>query len=109
MIDIMAIKLKVIEASCGITALSELELLHRLEELYLEGISEGVRIAKEKLHHRGEVMKPPGSAAEGPEVGHLNMPQRHGSGAEPQGMEAQATQPSAAPTRASDSIGEARK
>jgi hypothetical protein len=49
MIDIMAVKLKVIQASCGITALSELELLHRLEKLYLEGIEEGVKIAKDHM------------------------------------------------------------
>jgi len=53
-IDIMAVKLKVIEASCGIAALSEVDLLHRLEKLYLEGISEGLKIAKETLHHRPE-------------------------------------------------------
>lgn len=46
---------------------------------------------------RDEVMNPPESAAEGSEVGNLNMSQRHGTGAVPQGMEAQATQPSAAP------------
>lgn len=49
MIDPMAVKLKVIKAACGITALSELDLLHRLEELYLEGISEGIKVAKEVL------------------------------------------------------------
>lgn len=48
-IDIIAIKLKVIEAACGITALSELDLLHRLEKLYLEGIEEGVKIAKDHV------------------------------------------------------------
>jgi hypothetical protein len=41
MIDVMDIKLKVIKAACGITALSELELLHRLEELYLDGMKAG--------------------------------------------------------------------
>lgn len=49
-IDPMAVKLKVIKAACGITALSELDLLHRLEELYLEGIAEGLKLAKEQLH-----------------------------------------------------------
>ena len=49
MIDVMAIKLKVIEASCGITALSETELLERLEKLYVEGISEGIRISTENI------------------------------------------------------------
>lgn len=49
MIDPIDIKLKVIKAACGITALSELDLLHRLEELYLEGIAEGVKAAKEAL------------------------------------------------------------
>lgn len=49
MIDIMAVKLKVIQAACGICALSELDLLHRLEELYVEGIAEGVKIAKAQL------------------------------------------------------------
>ena len=97
MIDIMAVKLKVIQAACGIAALSELELLHRLERLYLEGIEEGVKIAKDHLHNRTEVMNPPASAAEGAEARNLNMVQRHGTGAVPQGMEAQATQPSAAP------------
>jgi len=47
---------------------------------------------------RTEVMNPPVSAAQGTEVGNLNTVQRHGTGAVPQGMEAQATQPSAAPT-----------
>lgn len=50
MIDVMAVKLKVIQTSCGITALSEVELLHRLEKLYLEGIEEGLKIAKESLN-----------------------------------------------------------
>ena len=49
MIDIMSVKLKVIEAACGITALSELDLLHRLEELYVEGVAEGVKVAKEQM------------------------------------------------------------
>jgi hypothetical protein len=49
MIDVMAVKLKVIQAACGITALNEVDLLHRLEKLYLEGISEGVKLAKETL------------------------------------------------------------
>lgn len=47
--------------------------------------------------HRGEVMNPPASAAEGAEAGNLNMPQRHGTGAVPQGGEAQATRHPAAP------------
>lgn len=46
---------------------------------------------------RSEVMNPPASAAQGAEARNLNMLQRHGSGVEPQGMEAQATQPSATP------------
>jgi hypothetical protein len=46
---------------------------------------------------RTEVMNPPESAAQGSEARNLNMVQRHGTGAVPQGMEAQATQPSAAP------------
>jgi len=50
MIDVMAVKLKVIKAAFGIATLDELEILHRLEKLYLEGIEEGVRIVKEKLH-----------------------------------------------------------
>lgn len=50
MIDVLAVKLKVIKAACGICALEEPELLRRLEKLYLEGIEEGVRIVKEKLH-----------------------------------------------------------
>lgn len=37
-------KLKAVQASCGITALSELDLLLRLEKLYIEGIQEGVAI-----------------------------------------------------------------
>lgn len=49
MIDVLAVKLKVIKAACGITALSELDLLHRLEELYLEGVAEGVKSAKEAI------------------------------------------------------------
>ena len=49
MIDVMAIKLKVIQAACGIAALSEPELLQRLEDLYIEGIAEGVKVAKEQL------------------------------------------------------------
>lgn len=48
--------------------------------------------------HRGEVMNPPVPAAEGTEARNLNMPQRHGLGASPQGSEAQATQHSAAPS-----------
>lgn len=47
MIDVMAIKLKVIESACGICALSEAELLQRLEQLYIDGIAEGVRLSKE--------------------------------------------------------------
>lgn len=58
MIDIMAVKLKVIQAACGICALSELELLHRLEELYLEGIAEGVKVAKEQLQQHSPEQKP---------------------------------------------------
>lgn len=46
---------------------------------------------------RTEVMNPPESAAQGSEARNLNTVQRHGTGAVPQGMEAQATQPSAAP------------
>lgn len=49
MIDVMAVKLKVIKVSCGICALSETDLLHRLEELYLEGIAEGLKLAKEQV------------------------------------------------------------
>lgn len=49
MIDVMAIKLKVIKAACGICALSEPELLQRLEALYIEGIAEGVKVAREQL------------------------------------------------------------
>jgi len=41
MIDVMDIKLKVMKAACGITALSELELLRRLEELYIDGMKAG--------------------------------------------------------------------
>lgn len=41
MIDVMGIKLKVIEAACGITALSEVDLLHRLEALYIDGMKAG--------------------------------------------------------------------
>jgi hypothetical protein len=41
MIDVMDIKLKVIEAACGITALSEVELLERLERLYIDGMKAG--------------------------------------------------------------------
>jgi hypothetical protein len=51
---------------------------------------------------RAEVMNPPESAARGSEVGNLNSAQRDGAGAVPgrkaMGTEAQATQPSAAPT-----------
>jgi hypothetical protein len=39
-------------------------------------------------YHRGEVMNPPASAAEGVEAGNLNTPQRHGSGADPRAPEA---------------------
>ena len=42
-------------------------------------------------------MNSPTSAAGDAEVRDRNSPQRHGTGAVPQGMEAQATQPSAAP------------
>ena len=52
MIDILDVKLKVIQASCGITALSDIDLLHRLEKLYLEGVEEGVKIAKERLQQQ---------------------------------------------------------
>jgi hypothetical protein len=41
MIDVMDIKLKVIKAACGITALSEIDLLRRLEELYIDGMKAG--------------------------------------------------------------------
>ncbi len=41
MIDVMNIKLKVIQAACGITALSEVELLERLERLYIDGMKAG--------------------------------------------------------------------
>lgn len=58
MIDPMAIKLKVIKAACGITSLSELDLLHRLEELYIEGIAEGVKVAKEQLEKGVHAVKP---------------------------------------------------
>lgn len=51
----------------------------------------------ETITNRGEVMNPPVPAARGTEARNLNTPQRHGSGVEPQGMEAQATQPSATP------------
>lgn len=48
-------------------------------------------------------MKTPVSAAEGTEAGHLNTLQRDGTGAVPggnsKGTQAQATQPSAAPTQ----------
>lgn len=43
-------------------------------------------------------MNPPESAAQGSEARNLNTVQRHGTGAVPQGTEAQAMQPSAAPT-----------
>ena len=50
---------------------------------------------------RAEVMNPPESAAQGSEARNLNSAQRDGTGAVPgrkaKGMEAQATQPSAAP------------
>jgi hypothetical protein len=42
----------------------------------------------DRIHHRGEVMNPPASAAEGAEAGNLNTPQRHGSGADPRAPEA---------------------
>lgn len=41
MIDVMDIKMKVIKAACGINALTELELLRRLEELYIDGMKAG--------------------------------------------------------------------
>lgn len=47
---------------------------------------------------RDEVMNPPASAARGAEARNLNTSQRHGSGAEPQGTEVQATRQSAAPS-----------
>jgi hypothetical protein len=50
-----------------------------------------------KVTHRGAVMNPPEPAAQGSEARNRNTPQRHGSGAEPQGGEVQATQPLAAP------------
>jgi hypothetical protein len=40
--DPMQVKLAVIKAACGITALSEIDLLHRLEELYIDGMKAGV-------------------------------------------------------------------
>jgi hypothetical protein len=71
---------------------------HHAESEHMAQIGrKGAFAAHAKVTHRGEVMKPPGSAAMGPEVGHLNMPHCDGTGAVPQGMEAQATQPSAAP------------
>jgi len=48
MIDIMDVKLRVIKAACGIVALSVPDLLRRLEELYLEGLAEGFKIAMSK-------------------------------------------------------------
>jgi hypothetical protein len=47
-IDLITIKAKVIQASCGICALSELELLQRLERLYVEGIQEGVALCTQR-------------------------------------------------------------
>lgn len=41
-LDIVDVKLIVMKAACGITALSELDLLHRLERLYLEGYKRGM-------------------------------------------------------------------
>jgi hypothetical protein len=51
----------------------------------------------EQITNRGEVMNPPVPAAQGTEARNLNTPQRHGTGAVPQGGEAQATQHPAAP------------
>lgn len=49
MIDILDIKLKVMKASCGITALSELDLLRRLEELYIDGMKAGADALNETI------------------------------------------------------------
>jgi hypothetical protein len=48
----------------------------------------GAAVETTPITHRGEVMNPPESAAQGSEVGNLNMPQRHGLGGSPRGAEA---------------------
>lgn len=49
MIDIMDIKMKVIQAACGITALSEVDLLHRLEALYIDGMKAGADVLRNTM------------------------------------------------------------
>lgn len=47
-VDPMQVKLAVIKAACGITALDEVALLRRLEELYLEGAKWGADLMHQK-------------------------------------------------------------
>lgn len=49
MIDVMGVKLKVIQFARGIKALSAVELLHRLEKLYLEGVKDGATLLNERV------------------------------------------------------------
>ncbi len=63
----------------------------------MRAILDGHKGRIEALTHRGAVMNSPTSAAGDVEVRDRNTPQRHGSGVEPQGLEAQATQPVATP------------
>lgn len=66
MIDILDVKLKVVKAACGITALSEIDLLHRLEELYLRGYKHGIddmmEQAKKNLSDEKDCACPGGQA-----------------------------------------------
>lgn len=44
----MQVKLAVLRAACGITALDEIALLRRLEDLYLEGAKWGADLMHQK-------------------------------------------------------------
>lgn len=58
-VDPMQVKLAVIKAACGITALDEIALLRRLEELYLEGAKWGADL----MHQRAtEIIRSPSTS-----------------------------------------------
>lgn len=55
---ILATKMAVIEAACGVQALSQLELLDRLEKLYLSGFKAGMELLQEKGEWVAHVIGP---------------------------------------------------
>lgn len=62
-VDPMQVKLAVIKAACGITALDELALLRRLEELYLAGAKWGADLMHQKSVEVLSSGKPNGSTS----------------------------------------------